>query len=512
MIRLIIAFLFLALSSLSHATKTYYYYSTPKNFCSSVPDTVCQSYNRSDSVSSLTYAGQYNINNNEGYLTCGFNSVQFDYFGPGKHHTQYFQPPFPNIAHALKNQIVCQDTDQFVLDGCNAKCIADPCAALKDQLFTKEVTCGTVSCVNGGIIQGTPPNLSCSKGVGIWTPTPAQATSNNQCSGTFVSANTPSVGELSQTIVSNTGIGQSSTTAYCDAVYRYTGSSGIDDSLPRDLVNLSFTGLVPTTEDGQCPDGYKKGSYSYGENSPTQWTCIPDTPTENQCTAPLIKDNNGQCVDPKDAGQCEAGQVRDASGACVTPNPDGGGSGDSGDSGSGGSGNSGGTGGTGGTGGNNDGSNNDPNSLPEKTKGELGSGSKATASTAEGCTTAPPCSGDPLQCASFIQDWKQNCQMMSISQGDADKANTLATASNNEFKQAKTEQEQKVTGFFGDFKNTANASLSSGQCPDNVNLSVMGKQMTLKFSESCFFWRLLRALVIASAYLAAASIVFRSLA
>lgn len=505
MIRLLIAFLFLAFSSVSFASKTYYYYSSTINTCSAVPDTLCTSLNTSDASMSLTYAGQYLNRGNDG-ITCGFNRTLYNYYGTGQHLNQTFSGSYPTTIHGVKNQIVCQDSDQFVLEGCNAKCVPDPCALLTGQVFSQTVACGTVSCASGGTLVNNGSGAACSKG-GFWRPEPLQSASKDECSGTLKPMQEPN-----SPYIPESSVGASSSVIYCTVDYTYTGGRGNPYSTPSNLTSLFYSDAIPTTENGTCPANTVKGQFGAPDPVTGQapWYCIPDNSTPNQCTAPKIKDNNGQCVDPKDAAQCQAGQVRDASGACVTPNPNGGGSGDSGGSGSGGSGDSGGTGGTGGTGGNNDGSNSDPNSLPEKTKGELGSGSKATASTAEGCTTAPPCSGDPLQCAAFVQDWKQNCQMMSVSQGDADKANTLATASNNEFKQTKTQQEQKVTGFFNDFKTSANASTTS-QCPNDINLPVMGKSITLKLSQTCDFWRFLRILIIASAYLAAARIVFGSL-
>lgn len=294
--RFLIALFLVFLTEISYASKTYYYYSTPSNFCSSVPDTVCQSYNSSDSVSSLTYAGQYNINNNEGYLTCGFNSVQFDYFGPGKDHSQYFQPPFPNIAHALKNQIVCADDETMELNGCTATCVSDPCKPFKDQESVGLVTCGTASCPSPTTFEGNAQiGMGCTGGAKTQIiPSPSASAVINGCAATL------KAGQALPTSakIKTSAAGSSSTMSYCEATYVYTGASANPNVTPSDLVSLSFGGVTATTENGQCPDGTVKGQLN------NSWVCVADSNkgTNAGCPTGQIKDNQGQCVPFAEAG------------------------------------------------------------------------------------------------------------------------------------------------------------------------------------------------------------------
>lgn len=494
--------------------KINFYHDWINNYCSADASTVCNNH-WTKKVMTLSNASDYK------YVSCQtstysaniiYNFVRYTYVD-GKEVKGWGPDGALGGTNIGVDSITCQDNEKMELIGCTATCVPDQCASKVGQTFSKEVECGTATCPNGGVWRDNGSLMACDKGSALLLPSPNATTSQDQCSGTL---NNPHNATGFKTKASFAG--SSSARSYCTADYTYTGSLGSGTVDQTGLISMSFTGVTPTTENGQCPTGTVKGQF--GSNG--EWVCVPDTPTENNCPTGQIRDNQGNCVPTNEAGTCPTGQVKDASGNCVTPPPpqdtDGDGTPDdqddtpNGDTG-GGSGGSGGSGGTGGSDSGGSGSGSSGGSDSGGSSGaENGSGENASASQAQGCGTPPTCSGDPLQCASFIQDWKQNCQMMSVTQGDADKANALSAASKAEFTTAQTQQNQKVTGFFGDFKNTANSSLSSGQCPNDLNLSVMGKQMTLKFSESCFFWRLLRALVIASAYLAAASIVFRSLA
>ena len=74
-----------------------------------------------------------------------------------------------------------------------------------------------------------------------------------------------------------------------------------------------------------------------------------------------------------------------------------------------------------------------------------------------------------------------------------------------------TANEGKASGFLSDFNNaTSSVSASSGNCPPDMHLSVMSGSITIPFGQACDFFHFLHLLVICSAYLAAARIVFNS--
>lgn len=406
---------------------------------------------------------------------------------------------------------VCQDYEKLELNGCTATCVPDPCKQLEalNGTFTRLVTCGTATCQSPGVFSTSGGSMGCTVGRALFLPAPQSSATNpaNSCSGSLVSDFVPS-----EPKVKPTADGQSSAQAYCAAQYKYSGSSGSPSSEEEGLVSLNYSGVTPTTENGQCPDNTTKGQL--GEN----WVCVPDQPTNNTCPTGKIRDNAGNCVDPQNAGTCPTGQHRNADGACIADTPSNNNTGDTGGN-TGGS--TGGGGGGGSSGGNTGGSTGGGDSSTEShgsSTGSVGSGSasgaggKTGAYAPSGCTTAPSCTGDPLQCAALESDWKRNCDNMSISQSSADSANAIAKASNDELTSAVAETEDKISSFMGDFTaDTASVSSSSGSCPPDLHISVMSGSITIPFSQGCDFFRFLHLLIIMTAYLLAARIVFGGL-
>lgn len=251
--------------------------------------------------------------------------------------------------------------------------------------------------------------------------------------------------------------------------------------------------------------------------------CIVD-PKASQCLQGQVKNASGACVtDPKGTGckndalpdklgvcptgesACSTGKIRDASGACVGKNPnappDGTGC--------------------------KDGST--PNAQgvcadgsgacsPGKVRSSSGacvldtSDGNTSGSSSSNCEVAPECGGDPLQCASLEQIWRSGCDqikaMSEISQEDADKMASAASAAKTEAESHQAAVDSQAEGFFSDFETKANAVSSSAECISDASFSVMGKSLIVPFSQACPFFKFLRLLVLFSAYMLSARILF----
>lgn len=491
----------LFLFSMTVFADTYYYYKDTSwgAFCSTDKDKVCTNYTEHYTTA---YAS---TRSNVRQTACTLSSSTNNLSTSGLYDSGRFALDQPwSGSSGARYQFTCQPTEDFQLNGCTPTCVPKPsCKGLQGQSFTAQSTCGTASCMSPGVfVQSSSGAISCSTGRAMFLPTLPISSSKNGCTGVpqpdYVATNPR---------VQNSAIGQSSTTAYCDVAFFYTGSEGPAAVEQAGLVSLDYSGVTPTTEDGTCPPNTVKGQ------GPMGWICIPDTPTDNQCPTGQIRDNTGTCVPTTDAGQCPTGQTRNADGICAAPPTDngntGGTSGNTGGS-SGGGGGGGGSAGSGGSSGSGDSSEGHGSSTGEAGSGSSsGAGGKTGAYKPAGCETAPTCSGDPLQCAALEADWKRNCENMGISEGSATAANALATASNEELKTAVTAQEAKASGFLADF-NAAVASVTaaSGQCPNDAHISVMSRSITIPFSQGCVFFHFLHLLVIIGSYFAAARIIF----
>ena len=388
-----------------------------------------------------------------------------------------------------------QDCDgQFTLKAdCSTFCGVDPCAPLEGQEVHNLVTCGTASCPSPTVFECSGGSCGCTGGAKTQLiPTPAGSTSVNECSATLK----PAQALPTSAKIKTSAAGSSSTTSYCNATYVYTGTSAQPYDQPTDLASLSFGGVTATTENGQCPDGTVKGQMN------GQWVCVADSNAGggSGCPTGQIRNNQGECVPFSEAGT--------------------GGTGD-------------GTGGTGGGDGSGGGGGTctitgqtqvngvctcptgqtvQNNQCTAITNG--GGGSTGSGTSSDNCTNAPTCSGDPLQCASLEQIWKSACQqtkaLTEVKSEQLQQANDQITSATNDLKTKQDDATNKAQGFFADFQSKATASTSS-QCMPDMTLAIMGKQLIIPFSKACDFFRFLRVLVIFSAYMLAARIVFGGL-
>lgn len=253
---------------------------------------------------------------------------------------------------------------------------------------------------------------------------------------------------------------------------------------------------------GICTVDPKATKCEQGQVKNASGACVTD-PKGTGCKNDALPDKLGVC--PTGESACSTGQVRDASGACVGKNPnappDGTGC--------------------------KDGST--PNAQgvcadgsgacsPGKVRSSSGacvldtSEGNTSGSSSSNCETAPECGGDPLQCASLEQIWRSGCDqikaMSEISQEDADKMASAASAAKTEGESHQAAVDSQAEGFFSDFETKANAVSNSAQCISDASFSVMGKSLVVPFSQACPFFKFLRLLVLFSAYMLSARILF----
>lgn len=471
---LFLAFIFFTLSA--HASKTYFYFSTG-SFCSAVPDTVCQSLNFSNGTDySRTYSGDVSVTG-EG-MTCGFNITYLNYNGPGQHVTSNFSGEYAQTYHAVKLQKICADDEQFVLNGCVAECVKnDPCEATKDREEQLRVQCGIMSCQAGATIKdlGAGVGMACSSGNGTFIPSePPAKLKRGECEWVQSGAlETPN--KLEDVTGDMTEAGGQNAPTYCTTTYKSLGRKwqGAEPSptqkestQPKADAKKFAPSVAAPNADGGCNEGWTLGEFGSGSNLTKVCAAPYGSPTGGSggnnsgggsggsCTITGQTQVNGVCSCP--TGQTVVG------GACTGS----------------------------------------------------GTGSSGSGSASGSCQNAPSCSADPLQCASLEQVWKSSCEQtkanLDVTDEHINASNEQISEANDDLSNAQDDANQKASDFFSDFQSKATAA-TSAQCIQDVNLAVMGKQLTVPFSQACEFFRFLRVLVIFSAYMLAARILFGGL-
>lgn len=149
------------------------------------------------------------------------------------------------------------------------------------------------------------------------------------------------------------------------------------------------------------------------------------------------------------------------------------------------------------------------NCTPEQAKQGLCGGNGYTGS--DECDTPPACSGDTLTCGIILQNWRDICGLVKVSEAQRTAAKAAVTSGNSDYDTKRQAKEAEVLGFFNDFKTSLSGSSSSaqvGSCPSDFSFSLMGKSISIPFSRTCDFFRFLRTIVLIFSYLAAARIVY----
>lgn len=275
-----------------------------------------------------------------------------------------------------------------------------------------------------------------------------------------------------------------------------SGSSNITPSSPSVLTSIdscavSYTSIVTSTV-------YASPSI-VGTNSLTPVLCeVTYTYTGDE--APSSNDNPGDSSSNQNPGTpINVGSGGDTGGG--TGGDTGGGTG--GDTGGGTGGDTG--GGTGGdTGG---GSGGDSGAPCVPTEGnpceEQGTG------TASGpCDTPPTCSGDALQCAILRQIWESSCEAQKIKPEVTQQAEDTLTQAEGEYQQKQSEIDAQVSGLSAGFASSLN--VGAGACFPDQSISVMGKTVTIPYSDACEYFQYLRLLLILFAYYRAARVIYEA--
>lgn len=209
---------------------------------------------------------------------------------------------------------------------------------------------------------------------------------------------------------------------------------------------------------GVCANG--TASCSVGQTRNAQGVCISAS-SGSGCKDGSTANSSGMCSDG--SASCGSGKVRNAQGVCVTDTTD-----------------------------------------PSQ---------KTSASLATDCVTAPACDGDPIQCAIYNAQWRNNCE---------------ATRSPNENEKAAVkgaidDTNAQMDGLEADYKNSVDAIISgsgllnnpvpttSSCIPDKQIVIVNGLSVTVPYSLLCPYFSLMRSMLILVAYLFAARIVYAEL-
>ena len=114
-----------------------------------------------------------------------------------------------------------------------------------------------------------------------------------------------------------------------------------------------------------------------------------------------------------------------------------------------------------------------------------------------------------MQCAQAQAAYDLSCTMKTDPQNTTVQAGASAMGAGDKPGDHPGNSEQTVSFELSQRLDSVPLFGSSGDCPSDVSFSAMGHAMALPFSQLCPYMRMLGAALMASAYLAAAFIVFR---
>ena len=125
------------------------------------------------------------------------------------------------------------------------------------------------------------------------------------------------------------------------------------------------------------------------------------------------------------------------------------------------------------------------------------------------CAGGFTCKGDAVQCAQAQAAYDLSCTMKTDPQNTTVQAGASAMVAGDNPGDHPGNSEQTVSFELSQRLDSVPLFGSSGDCPSDVSFSAMGHAMALPFSQLCPYMRMLGAALMASAYLAAAFIVFK---
>ena len=495
---LILALICFGVSSAFAATESVYYSSNSTQFCSTEPSSICAKNNSSTANYTSVYNGSSSISND--FLTCSYTLTQFNYNGPGLNEVSTQS----NTAGIVLRK-TCNDNEKFELNGCEAKCVVDPCKQLQGQTFSKQVTCGTASCPTNSVFALDGSSIYCSPVPGSkpsLTPAQSAVDSSTACQGTLTSS------PLSGFKIKTSAAGSSSATLYCTASYINSGSSSLVSPDETGLASLSFMDVTETTEDGPCPPNTTKGSYALGDGS-TKWICVKDSGSQPDPTDPPpincavgthYDATTDKCVadttPPKDSDGDGTPDSEDD-----TPNGGGGGSNCNAQTGL-------------GCNNPNPDSDTDGDGIPDKEDSLTDSDGDGDADKgdyyADNCEKTPNCTADPVQCAILRNQWKANCEAnRPMSQGEKDLVSSALSKQEAENATASSEFSNKVNQIINDNALFSTSTSTTVACIPDKQIHIVGNaSITVKYSLLCPYFSLLRNMLILVAYMFAARIVY----
>jgi len=348
---------------------------------------------------------------------------------------------------------------------CTGSCIAPPpdrCADKKDQIKSFAVQCGTFNCPAGSktVLDGS---IVCDKAPGYFTPsTPPSSATFDGCA---LQAQAVPEFNMGDAVGLNAEVGGQTQAGFCGVEYKYTGASGTGADTPTSTNGTGFNvSYLPAGANGECPANYKAGTLN-GRN-----ICAPDSgsntdPNTNPNTNPN-GDPNGNPTDPNTdpnaGGDACSNNAPKVNGVCPAAG---------------------------------------------------GGGGVGTASTSATCVHAPACNGDPLVCASIVQQWISTCEqtraLTTITDAEKTASQAAISAANLSYSSAKSASSSSASGILSGFTNSVDSGSKGGTCIPDVTIGVMGKTMVIPFSVACSFFRFLRMLVIFVSYLSAMRIVYK---
>lgn len=144
--------------------------------------------------------------------------------------------------------------------------------------------------------------------------------------------------------------------------------------------------------------------------------------------------------------------------------------------------------------------------IPTATQPCTGSGSSTTQ-----CSSSPVCTGDGVQCAQVIQTWKSTCEVNKtlsyLDPADKASADNAAQAEENKISSKQGEVDQQGQALLASFQSALSQG-QGGQCMQDQSISVLSVSIEIPFSELCDLFKLIRVLLLLSAYLFSARVIF----
>lgn len=135
-------------------------------------------------------------------------------------------------------------------------------------------------------------------------------------------------------------------------------------------------------------------------------------------------------------------------------------------------------------------------------------------SSTTACDATPVCTGDGIQCAQVIQTWKSVCEvnrsLTYLDPAAKEAADNQALQAENQVAAHQAQVDLQGQSLLQGFQASLNQS-TSAQCIQDEHLQVLSASVTLPYNHLCEILGLIRTLLLLSAYVYAARIIFGAL-